>query len=254
MEASLHFAPYSKGMYRTDNPRNHGWHTGHRLIPAVILIGIGVLFLFNNLNIFYFWEWARYWPVILIAIGLVKLVDSTFAGGRVAGAILIGLGAILLGQTLGYLNVRIHDLWPLFLIGAGLLMLWHRAPWYGSGNGSNVPFSSTGAVDHWAIFGGGKRAVTGRDFQGGHISTIFGGFELDLRQASMAADSAVLEIHTIFGGVEVRIPANWSAVVQGVGIFGGFGDNTAQPNVQDPGVKRLFVRGAAVFGGVGVKN
>ena len=49
-------------------------------------------------------EWTRYWPVILIAIGLVKLVDSTSPGGQVAGVILVGLGAIFLGQTLGYLN------------------------------------------------------------------------------------------------------------------------------------------------------
>ena len=63
-------------MQPTDNQPNHGWEDGHRLIPAIIVIGIGVLFLLNNLNVFYFWEWARYWPVILIAIGVVLLWKS----------------------------------------------------------------------------------------------------------------------------------------------------------------------------------
>ena len=68
-------------MKPTDNQSNGGWENGHRLIPALIVIGIGVLFLLNNLNILYFSEWARYWPVIVIAIGLVKLVDANTPSG-----------------------------------------------------------------------------------------------------------------------------------------------------------------------------
>jgi len=105
-----------------------------------------------------------------------------------------------------------------------------------------------------AVFSGGKRRILTQDFQGGEITTIFGGIELDLRQAAIAGDSAILEINAVFGGVEVRIPQNWNAVVQGVGIFGGFGDSTLQHNVDAPVVKQLIVRGSAVFGGVEVKN
>ena len=118
-------------MQPNDNQPNHGWENGHRLIPAVIVIGIGVLFLLNNLNILYFSEWARYWPVILIAVGLVKLVDANSPGGHVTGAIFVAVGAVLLGQTLGYLKVDMQDLWPLFLIGAGLLMLFRGDSWHG---------------------------------------------------------------------------------------------------------------------------
>ena len=64
----------------------------------------------------------------------------------------------------------------------------------------------------------------------------------------------VLEINAIFGGAEVKIPQNWNADLRGVGIFGGFGDETLHPDLNVPGTKRLIVRGAAVFGGVGVKN
>jgi hypothetical protein len=70
----------------------------------------------------------------------------------------------------------------------------------------------------------------------------------------MTGDSATLKISAVFSGVEIRIPETWSAVVEGTGVFGAFADNTTQPDPQTPGLKRLFVKGDAVFGGVDVKN
>jgi multisubunit Na+/H+ antiporter MnhB subunit len=239
-------------MQPTNRQPNQGWENGHRLIPAVIVIGIGVLFLLNNLNILYFSEWARYWPVILIAIGLVKLVDADSPGGHVAGGVLVGVGAILLGQTLGYLNVQMHDLWPLFLIGAGLLMLFRGDSWHGISRGPRI--HAYGRVREASVFGGGKRQINTQDFTGGHIDAVFSGYEIDLRGAIMTGDSATLKVSAVFSGVEIRIPETWSAVVEGTGVFGAFADNTVQPNPQTPGLKRLFVKGDAVFGGVDVKN
>jgi hypothetical protein len=239
-------------MQPTDNQPNHGWENGHRLIPAIIVIGIGVLFLLNNLNILYFSEWSRYWPVILIAIGLVKLVDANSPGGHVAGAILVGVGAILLGQTLGFLNVRMHDLWPLFLIGAGLMMLFNRDSWHGISRGPR--FYAHGRMREASVFGGGKRQVNTQDFTGGHIDAVFSGYEIDLRGATMAADSATLKIGAVFAGIEIRIPETWSVVIEGDGVFGTLTDKTVQPSPQTPGLKRLFIKGAAVFGSVEVRN
>ena len=239
-------------MQPTDNQPNHGWEDGHRLIPAIIVIGIGVLFLLNTLNVFYFWEWARYWPVILIAIGLVKLVDANTPSGHVAGAILVGVGAVLLGQTLGYLNVRMHDLWPLFLIGAGLLMLFNRGPWHGIDRGPRIYAHER--LREASVFGGGKRKINIQDFTGGHIDAVFSGYEIDLRGAIMTADSATIKVSAVFSGVEIRIPETWSVVIEGDGVFGTLTDKTVQPNPQTPGLKRLFIKGAAVFGSVDVKN
>src|SRR5450432_3359527 len=109
-----------------DNDRHPGWRSNHGLIPGAIVIGIGVLFLLQNFHIAYIWDWWRYWPVALIAVGLVKLVDSTYGGGRVFGGILLVVGAIFLGSSLGIYDVSIGELWPLFLIGAGLMMLGNR--------------------------------------------------------------------------------------------------------------------------------
>jgi hypothetical protein len=234
--------------HHAGGPRSHSG-----LIPGVILVTIGALFFLNNLHLVYVREWLRFWPAILIAIGIVKLVDSTFTGGRVAGGVLVGVGAILLAQALGFLDgLRMRDMWPLFLIGLGVLLLFQR--------GMNWPDTwadrtrSAGWLNEVAIFGGGKRSVTGQNFRGGHISAVFGGFEIDLRKAVIEGEAAVMDIDAIFGGVEVKIPENWSAVIQGTGIFGGYADSTVQPAETTPGFKRIFFKGSAVFGGVEVKN
>ena len=98
--------------------RRNDLGSAERLVPALVLIGIGALFLLNNLHIVYMQEILSYWPAILIAVGIVKLIDSSDSGGRAAGGVLIGVGAVLMARALGYLDVSIGDLWPLILIGA----------------------------------------------------------------------------------------------------------------------------------------
>jgi len=225
-------------------------HAG--VIPGIILVGIGALFLLNNLQIFPLHEIWRYWPAILIAAGMVKLVDSTYTAGRVAGGMLVIAGALILADTLGYITIRRQDVWPMILIGIGVLLLFQRTiNW----NATLFTRRSGGPnLSGVAIFSGGRRRIADANFQGGGITAIFGGYEIDLRKAGMQADSAVLEINAIFGGAEVRIPGTWNVVIEATGIFGGISDETMHPDENAPGFKKLIIRGAAIFGGVEIKN
>jgi Domain of unknown function (DUF5668) len=236
----------------------------HALIPGIILVGIGALFLLDNLHIVHAGNFFEYWPVILIAIGLVQLVDADHTGRRIAGAVLMAVGGIFLADNLGLLSFRIEDLWPLILIGAGLMMLWNRTGWggkswwggnymgFGMGRFRTQAFSGA-ALHEFALFGGSKRIVTAQDFRGGNVSCVFGGINVDLTGAGMASNIAEMYVSALYGGVVLRIPTTWSAEVRGVGIFGGFSDNTIHPPVT-PDMKRLIVKGGAVFGGVTIKN
>jgi predicted membrane protein len=179
-------------------------------------------------------------------------VDSQNESDRTGGVVLTVVGAIFLARNLGFLYLTWHDFWPLILIGAGLLMLWNRlyVPSRPTGSSANAE----GELNVHAVFGGVERKVTSDDFRGGHVSAMFGGIELNLRRAGMRGESAAIDISAVFGGVEIKVPANWIVVVEGSSIFGGFSDKSAQPAPDMPGVKRLFVRGSAVFGGVDIKN
>jgi len=97
-----------------------GLRTNSGLVPGLILVGIGALFFLNNLHIIYIREWLAYWPVILIAVGVVKLVDSTFTGGRVAGGVLLGLGAIFLAHRDTGLEETVFPVEPPFTLEQAL--------------------------------------------------------------------------------------------------------------------------------------
>ncbi len=80
------------------------------------------------------------------------------------------------------------------------------------------------------FFGGSKRQVNSQDFRGGDVTAVFGGYELDLRMAAIAVDQAVIEATGIFGGIQIdRARRTWTVEARGVGIFGGFVDDTQPP-------------------------
>ena len=200
------------------------------IIPALIVIGIGVLFLLNNLNIVSMHDVWRYWPAILIAAGLVKMVDSPHSNGRLTGGILVGVGALFLADNLGFLNLSWENFWPLVLIGAGVVMLWSRLAPPRAGT-PNIPTAAhEGTLNEFAVFGGVDRKVTTDDFRGGQVTALFGGVGIDLRRAGIRGDSAVIDVTSMFGGVQFKVPQNWIVVSNVVAIFGGFGNKSVEPS------------------------
>lgn len=219
-------------------------------VPGLIVAGLGILFLLNNLNVVVIYNWWQLWPVVVIAIGITKLID---AGQKATGAVMIVVGGIFLATTLGWFSWRVWELWPLALIGAGVVMLIERLSALSKGSNWNIA-ESNGQTDGVAVFSGFKRRVTTDDYRGADYLAVFGGGEVNLRQAGMQADAAVITVTAIFGGIEFKVPENWLVVNELVGIFGGHEDKTVQPSPDAPGVKRVILRGTAVFGGVTIKN
>lgn len=55
------------------------------------------------------------------------------------------------------------------------------------------------------LLSGRELANTSPQFEGGRITALFGGVELDLLHATLAAD-AELDVTAVFGGVDVTVP------------------------------------------------
>jgi predicted membrane protein len=176
---------------------------------------------------------------------------------RIWGILLITGGVFLQLNELGIGHFRWNDIWPVLLIAAGLMLMWgafeaRRRPALPLGGGD--PRTTLNEAD---IFGGVERRVTSQDFQGGQISAVFGGVEIDLTDANMQADEATLEVNAIFGGVEIRVPETWQVAFRGTPIFGGIADKTRvgrTVDLSDPRRKVLILTGAVIFGGVEIKN
>ncbi|MEO8349257.1 MAG: DUF5668 domain-containing protein [Acidobacteriota bacterium] len=99
----------------------------HRRVTAaifgVILISLGAIFILDNLgyvNAFRIWE---YWPVVMIGFGLASLIAPKDAGDPAAGAIMTGVGTFFLLRKLDVIDWRFRDVWPLFLVLAGVALI-----------------------------------------------------------------------------------------------------------------------------------
>ncbi|MDQ5857720.1 MAG: DUF5668 domain-containing protein [Acidobacteriota bacterium] len=99
----------------------------HRRVTAaifgVILIGLGAVFILDNLgyvNAFRIWE---YWPVIMIGFGLASLIAPKDAGDPAGGAVMTGVGTFFLLRKLDVIDWRFRDVWPAFLVLAGVALI-----------------------------------------------------------------------------------------------------------------------------------
>jgi len=133
------------------------------------------------------------------------------------------------------------------------------------GGSANFGDSNSPRLNEISIFWGGRRRIISKNFVGGEIIAIFGGYEIDLRDTEMQGNVIEIETVNIFGGGEIRVPRDWEVVMQTVGIFGGCGDRTHHPERPAPGAanpdgspvpqpKRVIIKGVAIFGGVGIRN
>ena len=94
-----------------------------------------------------------------------------------------------------------------------------------------------------------------KNFKGGSLFAVFGGYKIDLTHAEMEGDRAVINASAVFGGGQIRVPENWQVSAQGAGIFGAYEDKTRhfQPDPTKPS-KTLVIKGVAMFGGIEIRN
>ena len=233
--------------------RDRNCHGG--VIWGAVVCGVGVILLLDHMGIISAERLWRFWPMFIVVAGVISLVQS---GNRIWGGFLIVVGLLFQLSSLDIIRFRWSDLWPLAIIAAGAMMIWGsfesrraRARVASSGDSQSATMNIT------AIFGGIERHVTAHDFRGGTVSAVFGGAELDFREAEMEGEEAVLEVNAVFGGAEIRVPTNWRVEVRGQALFGGYSDSTrgsVNPDVNAPKRKTLILTGTALFGGVELKN
>ena len=151
------------------------------------------------------------------------------------------------------LSFRLWHYWPLILVVIGLSMIWRSFVRHGSQSPDrSLPLDTDNAISGVAFLGGFRRTSSTQDFQGGELTAIMGGCEIDLRQASMKDGEAVIDVFAFWGGINMKIPTEWSVVVTGNPLLGGFDDKTRAP--QGGSNKRLVVKGYAIMGGVEITN
>jgi len=188
------------------------------------------------------------WPLILVAMGVSRLKDPGRPG---RGRGLIIAGVILLAMTLGHGHLEALA-WPGILLGAGIVIVLHALR-----KQRGLPPGSVASEDLLrasAVLSAIKRSYRSQAFQGGELTALFGGLDLDLRQATMAGDSVSVDLFLLFGGAEIRVPEHWDVILNATAIAGGMNDkNPPGPTASDVR-PRLVLTGLILFGGIEIKR
>jgi hypothetical protein len=121
--------------------------------------------------------------------------------------------------------------------------------------------AADGGIRLYAVMGGSHGVNHASKFTGGEMTSLMGGSELDLRQATNAAgEDAAVEINVLMGGAVIRVPPGWKVVTDTLAVLGGVNDQrrdraTASGSAADSArPPRLVLRGNVVMGGVVIKN
>ena len=225
----------------------------NRAAAGILLIIFGLILVGVNLNIIphgirhWIQVWVLTWQMLLIGIGLILLISKENKG---PGLLLIFIGGFFLAVDYFDNAYYLHRLfWPSLIILLGFLFLIRGSRASGHWRGRNA-ISDQDMIDEMAIFGGGQKIITSKNFKGGKITNIFGGSNIDFSQAQLASAINVIDIVALFGGAKLIVPRDWDIVLEVTAIFGGFSDKRIVDNhiVHDPS-KKLVVKGFAIFGG-----
>jgi hypothetical protein len=113
--------------------------------------------------------------------------------------------------------------------------------------------SPSGETDRMiGVFGGAERKGRWRIRSHTETYALFGGVNLDLREAVFESQVVVISGFWCFGGLEIKVPAGVEVRDQTSGVFGGTDiKNLGEPQ---PGAPVIVLKGVSLFGGVSVRG
>ncbi|MEO7793301.1 MAG: hypothetical protein ABIV06_00895 [Thermoanaerobaculia bacterium] len=229
-----------------DGPAGLVW-LSPRLIVGLAIVVLGSLLLLDNLNLIEADPIYRYFfPGVLLAVGVSVLVQ-----GSIWGWVWIVGGAWVLAERLEYIELNFFQLFfpaALLLVGGSLVYRTFARP----STATPGPEDAASYIRAFAVMSGNERRGIASTFRRGDLAAFMGGVTLDLRQAKMTPEGAVLDTFAFWGGIEIKVPETWQVRGEVLPLMGGFEDKTRPKTGAVEGT--LVIRGFAIMGGVEVSN
>lgn len=130
----------------------------------------------------------------------------------------------------------------------------HQRTYYSSSNNNSYQnsYSKTGYCACTAVFAGKDIRFDNKEFHGAVLSTVFGGIELDLRNA-LINENVVIDAKAILGGIDIFVPNYVRVSIDCTPILGGVDDKTRTPMGANENTPTIFINATCVLGGIDVK-
>ncbi len=86
------------------------------------------------------------------------------------------------------------------------------------------------------------------------VVSVFGGADLDLREARLGPGVTEIKVVSVFGGASILVPPDLSVEVDGIGVMGAFEHHGSVKSVPRSPHCSVRISGVAVMGGVEVEE
>ena len=201
------------------------------IIVGIVVVAIGVLLLLkslgviDNLNIFF----DGWWTLLIIIpafIGLLTEKDKT--GDLIALA--IGVLLLLGARDLIDFDLVWRLMFPIIIIIIGLSMIFKNF-FQAKVKDEIAKINSKDLQNYTAMFSAQNIKINDEEFKGSDMNAIFGGIDLDLRNAKFQKDTKI-KMCCIFGGVDLFVPDDVNAKIVSNSFFGSL--------ISSAGLKTLF--------------
>jgi hypothetical protein len=134
-------------------------------------------------------------------------------------------------------------LWPVALLLVGVVLVLNR-------RGAD-DLDDDNRISAFLLMAGHSLRSNAPRFRGGELTIVMGGYELDLTEAGPAEGDGLIEIFAMMGGVELKVPRNWTVQADVTCIMGGV-ENKSRPDPDADHVLRL--KGCVIMGGIEIDN
>ncbi|MCG5103239.1 LiaF transmembrane domain-containing protein [Oceanobacillus alkalisoli] len=215
-----------------------------RIWLGVLFLLFGLGFLLHQAKIIDLSQlFSNWWPLLLMMIGMVLLISRKHSSAS-SGLLFLLIGLLFLMNRWFDLNLKAYIL-PLLFIIIGIVIIFTRIK-----REKNIHIADD--LDTFVLFSGADINSQSQTFQGGTVTTILGGAEIDLRDAQII-DGASIDLTTVLGGVELKVPDDVQVEIYGIPILGGWEDKT-RVRRQTEEVPVLKVNCLTILGGVEIRN
>ena len=242
-----------------------------KIVIGFIIMMVGAFLLFDNMGFFIplVRQIVISWQALLIAIGLILLVDKP-SDHKVAGTVLVLIGTLFLLPKIFPLNIS-GLIIPVIIIAIGIGFIIKAATrkneskdcdsWFCEHSEwknhfkdfeKKVTIDGENVIKKEYVFTGSKEKWTHGKLKNVEVEAVFSGVQLDFTQAELADDikvAACIKVKSVFSGVIIYVPEDWNIMVQKTGVFGGFTDNRPNSVLKISSEKLVIMEVEAVFGG-----
>ncbi len=217
-----------------------------QLVVGALVVVIGLVLLVHTTGVYDTRFLFDYIPSLFVLLGLYAMIRSGFR--NLFGPLLVvAVTAVWQLTTLGYVEgSEVKQLWPLFIVFFGLSLVFSHFR-------SKPEGVADSHVSTLTVFGGTEKRSTSKQFTGADLTALFGGTELDLRDAEITERPAHVSAMALFGGIDIIVPREWNVQIDVLPILGGAADDRARHDEEHDEVD-LVVTGFAAFGGISISD